>query len=292
MPDIADKDILTGDAPRRGRRRLSLGVIAAVSIGFMLASVPESRVGAGTREPQGGGRDYSTFKHSEPAHDRLPCLLCHRREDNSAQPRRAGHTPCSGCHTEQFAASSGPICTVCHTNVEPGNARLKPFPKLQSFNVKFDHARHRNVDCATCHKPASRGMALSIPSGLNAHTTCFRCHAPRAQSNGRDISSCAACHAPGRYTRTQVFTKAYRVSFSHAKHGNGQGLGCADCHNVRAGQPQSKQVTSPVPAQHFGSERAKSCMTCHNNERAFGGDDFSDCKRCHQGPTFRFGSRR
>jgi hypothetical protein len=29
-------------------------------------------------------------------------------------------------------------------------------------------------------------------------------------------------------------------------------------------------------------------MSCHNDKRAFGGDDFSDCKRCHQGPTFRF----
>jgi hypothetical protein len=29
-------------------------------------------------------------------------------------------------------------------------------------------------------------------------------------------------------------------------------------------------------------------MTCHNNRRAFGGDDFADCKRCHTGQTFRF----
>jgi hypothetical protein len=29
-------------------------------------------------------------------------------------------------------------------------------------------------------------------------------------------------------------------------------------------------------------------MTCHNGKRAFGGDDFSSCKRCHQGAHFYF----
>jgi hypothetical protein len=29
-------------------------------------------------------------------------------------------------------------------------------------------------------------------------------------------------------------------------------------------------------------------MTCHNGKRAFGGDDFTSCKRCHTGPAWRF----
>ena len=59
-------------------------------------------------------------------------------------------------------------------------------------------------------------------------------------------------------------------------------------HQVRAGAPQTRQVASPQPTQHFGTGRAQNCMTCHNNRRAFGGDDFADCKRCHKGQTFRF----
>jgi hypothetical protein len=39
---------------------------------------------------------------------------------------------------------------------------------------------------------------------------------------------------------------------------------------------------------HFASTRTQSCASCHNNSRAFGGTDFSDCKRCHEGSTFRF----
>jgi hypothetical protein len=29
-------------------------------------------------------------------------------------------------------------------------------------------------------------------------------------------------------------------------------------------------------------------MTCHDGKRAFGGDDFSVCKRCHSGTAWRF----
>jgi c(7)-type cytochrome triheme protein len=154
--------------------------------------------------------------------------------------------------------------------------------------VRFDHARHKTADCSTCHKPASRGVALSIPVGFSAHTTCYECHNPRAQAGGRDISSCGTCHRAGRYRRTPVQTAAYRVNFSHAEHGRRQGLNCDDCHEVKAGMPQMRQVTSPAPSQHNPSSRAQSCMACHDNQRAFGGDDFSDCKRCHEGPTFRF----
>jgi hypothetical protein len=29
-------------------------------------------------------------------------------------------------------------------------------------------------------------------------------------------------------------------------------------------------------------------MTCHDGKRAFGGDDFSVCARCHTGDRWRF----
>lgn len=277
------------------RRRLSAAVLAVCCFGFAMTLVYDTPVsalsakeGSSFAAAEGATGDFSKFPHSNQSHSRLPCLLCHRREGTAAVPKRSGHTPCAGCHAQQFAASSGPICTICHTSVEPGNAAVKPFPPLKSFNVKFDHAQHRGAGCATCHKPQSRAATLSIPAGTSAHATCYQCHAPRAQANGRDISSCGVCHNLGSYSRTPILTKAFRVNFSHARHGARQNLNCNDCHNVRAGMPQAKQVTAPVPTQHFGAARAQSCMTCHNNERAFGGDDFSDCKRCHQGQTFRF----
>ena len=235
------------------------------------------------------GLDYSKFQHSSQNHSRLPCLLCHRRESNSPIPKRpgaSGHLPCAGCHAQQFSSSDSPICTICHTDVKSG--AIRSFPRLRSFRMKFDHSRHLSmgsVSCATCHQPARGGVALSIPSGFNAHTTCYRCHTPRAQSGGRDISSCGTCHQLGGYSRTPQFAQAFRVGFSHAKH---QKVTCNECHQVRAGMAQRRQVTAPEPLNHHASGRGLSCMSCHDGKRAFGGDDFSVCKHCHTGAAWRY----
>jgi len=235
------------------------------------------------------GLDYAKFLHSSQNHSRLPCLLCHRRDSNAAVPKRpggSGHLPCAGCHAQQFASTESPICTICHTDVKSG--ALKPFPRLKSFRMKFDHARHvgmGSVSCNTCHRAARGGVALSIPSGFNAHNTCYRCHTPRAQSGGRDISSCGTCHQLGGYVRTPESAPAFRVSFSHGKH---QTVSCNECHQIRAGLPQRRQVTTPEPLNHHATGRGQSCMTCHDGKRAFGGDDFSACKRCHTGKAWRF----
>ena len=243
-------------------------------------------------EPQEPATDYSKFKHADPNHSRLPCLLCHRRETNAATPTLPGsngHLPCAGCHTQQFANSSGPMCTICHTDAPAG--KLKPFPRLSSFNMKFDHGRHAgmgNVSCATCHRPSRGGVALSIPAGVSAHTTCFGCHTANAKSGDKDISSCGVCHQPGRYSRMPTTAAAFRVGFSHAKHDRTEGLSCNECHRVRAGAARQLQVSAPQALNHHATPRSFSCMSCHNGKRTFGGDDFSVCKRCHTGNAWHF----
>jgi c(7)-type cytochrome triheme protein len=235
------------------------------------------------------GLDYGKFMHNSRNHSRLPCLLCHRRDSNSPIPKRPGgsnHLPCAGCHAQQFSNADSPICTICHADAKSG--ALKSFPRLKSFRMKFDHSLHLKmgkVSCATCHRPASGGVALSIPAGFNAHTTCYGCHTPRAQSGGRDISSCGTCHQLGGYSRTPASAPAFRVGFDHAKH---QKVTCNECHQVKAGMPQRRQVTAPEPLNHHATGRGQSCMTCHDGKRAFGDDDFTVCKRCHTGATWHF----
>lgn len=299
IPETEEQRSLSASSNRVGGGRpwLSLSALAAGSLFLVLANLPSPQVPALSAESQGQfilaeagnmSGDYSSFPHTNAAHSRLPCALCHRRENNSPRPVRSiGHTPCAGCHTQQFADSSNPICTICHTDPGSSNPPVKPFPVLKSFNMKFDHARHRSVECSTCHKSKRNGVAFSIPAGLQAHETCYKCHAPRAQVNGRDISSCSTCHKPGSFSRTPEWAKAFKVNFSHARHER-EGLSCSDCHSIRAGAAQKRKIISPVASQHFPPARGKSCATCHDNKRAFSGDDFSDCRKCHQGPTFRF----
>jgi c(7)-type cytochrome triheme protein len=289
----------SSNIPARRRRFIILLVVVCClgSVGLVLLKLElrayalesSASFGEQMQEPTG---DFSKFLHSSPNHARLPCLLCHRRESSAARPNLpggSGHLPCTGCHAQQFANNESPMCSICHTDTRSG--ALKPFPPLKSFRMNFDHARHvkmGSVSCATCHRPARGGVALSIPAGFSAHSTCYGCHAPRAQSGGRDISSCGTCHKLGGYSRTPASSAAFRMSFSHAKHGVNQKLTCTDCHNVRAGLPQRRQVTAPQPANHHASGKTQSCMSCHDGKRAFGGDDFSACKRCHTRDTWRF----
>ena len=246
----------------------------------------------GSPEPQDQNIDFSKFYHNNTNHARLPCLLCHRREGTAAKPTipgAGGHLPCAGCHAKEFANSSSPVCTICHTNTQ--SAALKPFPALKTFNVKFDHSIHARglkISCSTCHRPSRGGVAMTIPAGFSAHTACYGCHAPQAQANGRDISSCGTCHQLGVYARTPTQAAAFKVGFSHAKHGAPQKLNCNECHNVRAGMPQRRQLTAPVALNHHAPAGATSCASCHTGKRAFGGDDFSACSRCHQLPQWHF----
>jgi c(7)-type cytochrome triheme protein len=226
---------------------------------------------------------FSKFSHNSQYHSQVSCAICHRRFTNSPRitfPGKENHSPCIGCHSQQFADNNSPICTICHTNAETG--ALKPFPPLRSFSVRFNHAKHlRGIDCATCHKPAQGGVAKSIPAGPGTHATCFQCHSAQSRPG---MSSCGVCHQPGRKPASPVlWAKAFNVNFSHAKHNSE----CSVCHTIRAGAIRGNQVTAPLASMHFAPSGRLSCASCHNNKRAFGGNDFSDCKRCHTGKTFK-----
>jgi len=239
-----------------------------------------------TREPVAAAEsqeiDYSHFGHNNQAHARLPCLICHRRDDNSASigfPGKSGHLPCAGCHETQFAGNTSPMCTICHTDTG-----MKRFPPLRSFGMTFNHARHIRVSCAACHKTAGRGgAARSIPSGPSAHVTCFQCHSGRSDGS---MSSCSTCHQQGRLVRTPESAVSFRKSFSHSRHLGA--MDCATCHTLTRSGARGRQMTEPLPSMHFAPSGSLSCGGCHNGKRAFGPDDFVNCKRCHGSKSFKF----
>ncbi len=250
---------------------------------------PPEIVAEATPIPVPTASDYSKFTHSNPAHDALPCLLCHTRDEGVTKasfPGAGGHSPCIGCHVVEFNNPQSTMCSICHTDA--GTGSMKSFPPLRSFNARFDHGRHlRQTNCATCHQPSRRGVALSIPSGASAHATCFSCHGPQTMSGEVNIGSCSTCHQPGRPPSTSDWAKSFGFGFSHADHRRGN-MNCTTCHTILAGGARGRQVTSPVAVMHFAAGRSQSCGTCHNDKRAFGAEDFTNCKRCHEGSNFKF----
>jgi len=274
----------------------ALGVVLLIAVTGDGRRVPRATEAASVQDPN---QDYSKFLHSSQKHASLGCTNCHdRASDNSITPRFPGHKACTSCHLGQFTTPAIPMCMICHSNTNGSNPPLKNFPSdfNEPFNVKFDHAQHLTTasrpknGCAGCHAtPINRNVGLSIPVNLNAHTFCYSCHTPNSKTaGGREMASCGVCHDQKRYAQTSTNARAFRYSFSHAKHGPRERLACTDCHQVTAGAPQSRQVSSPGTAEHFPAGRGMNCVTCHNGRRSFGGDlGFKDCRRCHTATTFR-----
>jgi c(7)-type cytochrome triheme protein len=297
---MKDTPLQISRAVGRSRRIVLLYLVVSAGVGVAAVTIdrePSSKAAIMFASLQGPQLDYSTFKHNSSRHATLGCTSCHQRSDNSATPRFPGHKACTECHLAQFVTPNGVMCSNCHTDVNSSNPPLKAFPVKfnESFNVKFDHAQHMNGaarpanGCAGCHTRAGRGAALSIPAGISAHNQCYTCHTPSSQSqSGRELASCGVCHAQRSFARTSTNARSYRYAFSHARHGPGQRLACADCHAISGGLPQTRQVSSPAPLEHFAAARGKSCLSCHNGGRSFGGDlAFKDCRRCHTATTFK-----
>lgn len=285
---------------RYARRRIYVRVVvASLCVGLLLFSFSSQAFNTSPTPAKSNNviEDFSRFSHSTDQHSRLACAACHQRVDNATTPRLPGHKACTNCHLAQFVSPAVPICSICHSSLSGNNPPVHAFPSKfkESFNVKFDHAQHNRGDarpstgCTSCHSASlRRGVAMTIPAGINAHSNCYQCHTPGKTSSGRDIGSCATCHSVATYRRTPTTAVAFNVSFSHADHGPRKRLNCADCHSIKEGLPQTRQVSSPRAAQHFPTGRGQSCATCHNNKRAFGEKNFDDCTRCHKGATFKF----
>lgn len=215
--------------------------------------------------------DFSRFSHDGPRHQTVPCLMCHQRNEESVHPKYPSHAVCSGCHTPQFEDKTHPICVICHT--EQGSEKVKPFPQMKSFRVEFNHTAHfKETNCATCHKV--QGVGMTVPAGSNAHETCFQCHTSDKVVGEKNIGNCSTCHVAGTANRIVPAMQNIGFNFAHAKH---SGLGCNSCHSPAGSGNKMSEINV---AMHSG--QANSCATCHNNQRAFGASNFSDCRRCHQ----------
>jgi hypothetical protein len=100
-------------------------------------------------------------------------------------------------------------CVECH-ELKPAGRPLVDLKAAESLEIKdvnvrplwfesarFDHAAHRAVECAACHKDVEKSKDQSIPLLPNIEQ-CVDCHAPSTTRAGRPVGgagvSCVECH--------------------------------------------------------------------------------------------------
>jgi len=223
-----------------------------------------------------------------------------------------GHKACVECHVVQFTSKPQQTCVICHNTEQGLNARppQRDFPRRYDFNAFFDAKQHENhityklsdgkqLDCAFCHKPTQKALAVSIAS----HSECYVCHAPGSFDNKASVKNgCVVCHTQMVRPQPEPFSaklesRAYGAKFSHAEHV--KYMGCTSCHSVQAGYNQYSP-SSPRVKQHNTATQSggRGCFSCHDGKQHYGrtvfsGDDAQSCGKCHNtGGEIRVGKVR
>lgn len=298
----SSENLFSGSRPDAGtlqevrRTRLKQSVVAlfliVVAVFFVSSSLAQrgrqrnpaqaQPASPATAQPQVKNQDKNKFNHT--SHTQIKCDNCHVRKIDALTPSLPGHRACISCHVKEFTSTGFGICANCHKGINAVRPELVEFPERESYGVAFSHTKHatyiggeRRADCSECHAVA--GARATLP----AHRECYTCHkAPEAFKAGEKQidGSCGLCHTnEGSFKKFSTGSGAYRYRFTHDAH-IGAGAKCAECHGVTG--DGSDQVSQPVLKEHRGAGYAKSCGSCHNGRRAFGGEvENNACVRCH-----------
>ncbi len=197
--------------------------------------------------------------------DASACASCHERVRGSATGKAAGRKPPLPFDTTKALRSSSaqPDPTSPHGK---GDAPPDDDPPAalvsQAPADSFEHARHKDLSCITCHTTSNPTSTLNFA----APRGCQICH--HTATAKRD---CAVCHTPAeqgpetvRVTVTvpEHAPRPREVSFEHAKHTE---VACKECHAT----PVTLAPEAPV----------KGCISCHDQHHT----EAKDCAACHAG---------
>lgn len=191
------------------------------------------------QEPTQRTASDSTFLHSR--HKALACTTCHNIEKGHATLTVRDKAACQSCHHARERAGD---CTKCHASRElsasrPARVTIRvSVRKIDSTRtLSFEHARHQQQACATCH---ADGVAKTFVKQCgschrdhhNVDRNCIACHpSPRVAHERVTHDGCARCHKDASAaafppTRTICLT-CHRDQLSHFAQKD-----CVQCHRV------------------------------------------------------------
>ena len=299
---IANEKCLACHTPLRTRIEQGAGLHA----GFGDRNCAECHKDHLGREPDIVRLDTATFAHDEAGyllagrHAEIGCRDCHAAERVVAPDVRAFKaehtaldrtflglgTTCMACHREddphrgQFDDGS---CSDCH-----GESTWERPDRFVHDRTRYPlTGRHRDVDCADCHRPVGGRGSSFIRFRPLAFARCQDCHTD--PHTGRMGTTCTSCHGTGGWMR--IDRNRFEGRFDHgttrfALRGAHADVECRSCH---ARQPTrtaalamrlvsgTRNRTYPIPV-------ATACLSCHidyhrgNLAQVPGG---AECENCH-----------
>jgi hypothetical protein len=178
---------------------------------------------------------------------------------------------CTSCH--EGAGTAGPSiwptvasCAECHDGQVQPVVRWAPRAGRLGSNLKFDHARHREVavrtggpdrvpaSCAACHNQDGTGRMQITRTAL---TNCLSCHQIKTEHVAAADSNCATCHTTLAESRElpDARIRKFPVPPSHK----------AEAFLAR-GPWGHGTLARPKGADRGPPAVAASCATCHARE--------------------------
>ncbi len=177
------------------------------------------------------------------SHAGVACKDCHAPPP--APAKEVGPADCGSCH---HAGAQGRACTACHQPGQRGATSLTVSLKLSVWSaprtreLEFDHRRHADLQCRTCHTDAP---------AFAARPDCGTCHAHHA--GGADCRVCHPSPPAGAHTA--------------AAHSGCAGAGCHSDPPVRSATVSRPECLLCHP-DRVDHEPGKVCARCHMPESA------------------------
>ncbi|MCB9556216.1 MAG: hypothetical protein H6707_08955 [Deltaproteobacteria bacterium] len=150
-------------------------------------------------------------------------------------------------------------------NVAPsGAARARSVVYPAIVGLRFDHERHRKVDCMRCHAGVERSTSAAARH-LPREQVCRKCHASQTRKDDspsarKAAGGCSYCHQQTDAKRLPPALRAVQATlhFSHRLHG-ARAIDCASCHGA-GGEMPTKRTCLGCHAQRGATKR---CSACH-----------------------------
>ena len=191
------------------------------------------------------------FRHTQ--HQAVECKSCHEHGRYHGDPTVTSVTECRTCHHREPAVND---CLSCHERSEVAAIR-KPVRTRLAIRIgdlrrperelPFDHAKHLDVACTTCH---TEGLQL----GASA-PNCSGCHEQHHTAQAQ-CTTCHAAPAPNAHDRR-----------AHL------GCGGVGCHE------------GAVATIEVASQPRAFCLSCHQDRAEHKPED--TCGECHRLPRPR-----